>query len=798
MKVSLNWLKDYVDFDLSGPELAARLSESLAESEFLRVAGEGVDGIVAAKVVTVDRHPEAETLSVCVVDWGVGSSTVVCGAPNVHAGMMAVLAPPGATIAEGRILSEQTIRGRRSHGMLVSAQELGLEEASEGLIELDPGIEPGSDVRGLLGLGDAIIDVDVSPNRPDCLGVLGLAREVAAIVGAELVVPDVSLEEAGSSVEEMAAVEVEDPQGCPRYIARVITDLEVGPSPVWMQTRLRSVGQRSISNVVDVTNFLMLEYGQPIHAFDYDRLQTREIVVRRARAGEVLVTLDGEERKLGPKHLLICDGPKPAALAGIMGGGETEVSEATKNVLLECAWFDPVVIRRGAADLGLQTDASMRFEHGVDVGAMDSVAARASALMSKLAKGRVARGSVDVGTRSRPARSVILRPEKVRAMLTDEVSDRLIVEHLERLGFGVEVAGGSETAFRVSVPSHRLDVEMEADLIEEVARAYGYDRIAPVVPYQAIEASPDRALQGRDAVREAMVGLGFTEVITTAFVRPQALERMAADAPIGSAIELSNPVNKEYPLLRPSAIPGLLDVVRRNANVGERDLRIFEIGKVFRTRGVDFEEKWVLAGAMTGRAERRRWEAEARQVDFYDGKGVLWALAEGLKVDSPEAGCYDGEALDGRSGARLHVGDRDAGVFGMLSRDMLEAWELSAPVFVFELDLDLLSSLCKMMGEYAPAARFPRVRRDIALIVDEAVLAGDVLREIGGLGEPLLVDVEVFDVFRGKQLGATKKSIGFALTYMSPERTLTDAEVDDAHRRVIDRLVTRFEASLRE
>jgi phenylalanyl-tRNA synthetase beta chain len=798
MKLSLSWLRDYVDFDLDGPALAKTLSESLAETEFVGEVGEGVAGIVAARVVTVEGHPDADALSVCVVDWGEGSSTVVCGAPNVRAGMIAVLAPPGARIAGGRTLSQQTIRGRRSHGMLVSAAELGLEESSEGLIELPSDSEPGADVRPLLGIGDAVVDIEVPPNRPDCLGVLGVAREVAAIVGSELKRPAITLEEGGERAEEMAAVVLDDPKGCPRYIARVISGLSIGPSPAWLVRRLRSVGQRSISNVVDITNFVMLEYGHPIHAFDYDRLEAKRIVVRRARAGEVLTTLDGEERKLEPSHLLICDGDVPVALAGIMGGGETEVSEGTRSVLLECAWFDPVVVRRGATRLGLRTEASMRFEHGVDVDAMDEVAARACSLFASLAGGRVAAGSVDVGTKSRPPQSVTLRPRKVREMLTDDLSDALIVEHLRRLGFGVGEAAGGGTPLAVSVPAHRLDVEVEADLIEEVGRIYGFERIAPEVPYHTIEATADRDLAARGAVREAMVTLGFIEVVTTAFVRPETLRWIAKESGAAGAIELSNPVNKAFPFLRTSVIPGILDVVRRNVNVGERDLRIFEIGKVFAERDGDFDERWALAGALTGGADRRSWGRTARGIDFFDGKGTLWALAEALKVDSLEADCYDGPMLDGRSGSRLRVGDLDVGVFGMISEDVLESWELPSPVFVFELDLDLLSGLCKTIGDYVPLPRFPRVRRDIALVVDESVRAGDVLGEIVGAGEALLADVEVFDVYRGEQIGAGKKSIGFALTYMSAERTLTDAEVDEAHRRVVDRLVHGFEASLRE
>lgn len=797
MKVSLNWLREYVSFDLDGPALAERLSESFAETEFLGVTGEGVEGVVAGRVVTVEEHPDADALSVCVVDWGGGSSTVVCGAPNVRAGMTAAFAPPGATIAGGRRLGEVTIRGRRSQGMLVSSAELGLEEASEGLLELPSDIEPGADVGPLLGLGDAVINVDVQPNRGDCLGVLGVAREVAAVLGSEARRPAFTLAEEGERALDLASVRVEDPEGCPRYIARVISGLAVGPSPPWLKTRLWSVGQRSISNVVDVTNFVMLEYGQPIHAFDLDRLGGGEIVVRRAREGEVLTTLDGEERKLGARHLLICDGERPIALAGIMGGVETEVSGSTQNVLLECAWFDPVVIRRGATDLGLRTEASMRFERGVDVEAMGEVAARACSLMSSLAGGRVAGGSVDVGTRSRPPRSVILRPRKVREMLTDRLTDELIVSHLARLGFEARDADGEERAFDVSVPPHRLDVEAEADLIEEVARIHGYDKIAPEVPYHSIEAAPDGEPAARGVVRDSMVGLGMTEVVTTAFLSARALEQLDGARGAVGAIELANPVNKACPLLRPSVLPGILDIVRRNANVGERDLRIFEIGKVFSKNRGGLGERWALGGALTGRALRARWDMGGRDIDFYDGKGIIWALAEALKVDSLEVACYDGAMLDGQAGSRLLLGGGDAGVFGMLSRHVLDAWEIPAPVFAFELDLDLLANVCRTVGTYAPVPRYPCVRRDIALVLDEAVPAGDVLGAIADAGERLLRDVEVFDVFRGEQIEAGKKSIGFALTYMSTERTLTDAEVDEAHRRIVERLVREFAASLR-
>lgn len=792
MRVGLSWLRDYVDFEVGGVELARRLSESLTETECLGAPGAGLTGLTAARVVTCESHPDARDLSVCVVDWGKGSSTVVCGAPNARAGMTSVLALPGAKLAGGLTVGERTIRGRRSHGMLVSAAELGLEDASDGIIELAGDISPGDDVREALALDEEVIELDVQPNRPDCLGVIGMAREIAAVLGTDLRLPGVVTPEDGDDVHGLARVTLEDPDGCPRYIARVVRDLEFGPSPAWLVNRLRGAGLRSIGNIVDVTNFVMLEYGHPIHAFDYDTLSDGHIVVRRAREGERLTTLDGVEHELDTAHLLICDGGRPVALAGIMGGGETEVREATRNILLECAWFDPVVIRRGARSLGMRTEASQRFERGIDRVVMPDVAARACALLAEVAGGRVASGSIDEGTSDIPERRVSLRPESLRAMLMDGISDETISEHLEALGFDVRTAPDG-TSMDVGVPSHRRDVEAEADLIEEVARIHGYDEIEPVVPFHSLAISSDREAAGRSAVREAMVGLGLVEVLTSSF-----MTRTAVRVVGGDAVELANPVNKEVPLLRTSMIPGLLDVLVRNRNIGERDVRIFEIGKVFEKASGGEGERWHLAGALTGDSSRRSWDREPEKVDYYDGKGILWGLMEALDIDSQKGACYDIPFLSKGAGARLSVGGREVGIFGMLSREAVEAWDLEGQVFAFELDLGALLESGATAGRFKTLPRYPKVRRDVALVVAEETEAGDVLAAIGGLGEKLLVDVEVFDVYRGTQLAPGSKSIAFSLTYMSNERTLTDGEVDEAHGRVVDHLLEAFRATLRQ
>jgi phenylalanyl-tRNA synthetase beta chain len=796
MQVGLRWLRDYVDIDVSAEELARRLSESLTETFVVPLASNSVRGVIAGRVVTVDRHPNADKLSVCVVDAGEATYTVVCGAPNVRAGMVSALAPPGSTVGEGRSISEATIRGARSQGMLVSEVELGLDGSADGIIELPESIEPGIELGEHLGYDDPVFEIDVQPNRPDCMGVLGIAREVAALLDRPFTPPPTDVVEEGDDVGALAVVEVEDPDGCPRYLARVVTGLAVGRSPAWMTARLRSAGVRSLSNIVDVTNFVMLEYGHPIHAFDAALLSGSRIVVRRARAGERLTTLDGVERELVSSDLLITDGERPVALAGVMGGENSEVSDATTDVLLECAWFDPVTVRRTARRLGLRTDASQRFERGVDPDAMDDVAARACRLMSELAGGRVAHGTVDVGGASDRDRAMTLRVETVRRLIDAGIGLDETRSLLDRLAFEPEAAG--EGVLSVRVPSHRADIETEADLVEEVARLRGFDRVEPYVPYGDGGAGGGELRAARTAALEAVLGFGFQEVVTTAFMseRSRALVESESFA-AGDPVRLTDPMNKELPWLRTSLVPSLLGVVRRNLNVGNHDLRLAEVGKVYRKTADGCEERWRLGAALTGSAVRPGWSVEARPVDLYDALGVLESLTEALGVDTPTTDCYDGTLLDRRAGARIRIRGSDVGVAGALSPEIRDGLDLSQTVVVLEIDLDPWLDAPPVVGAYRRLPRFPKVRRDVALILDEATPAGDVVREIEQIDEELLVDVRIFDAYQGDQLPDGRKSLGFSLTYMSNDRTLTDAEVDKAHGRIVSRLLERFSAELR-
>ncbi|MBD3368075.1 MAG: phenylalanine--tRNA ligase subunit beta [Candidatus Eisenbacteria bacterium] len=795
MQVGLRWLRDYVEIDVEADALARRLSESLTETYVVPLPSDTVRGVVAGRVVSVDRHPNADRLSVCVVDAGERTYTVVCGAPNVRSGMSSALAPPGSTVAEGRTISEATIRGARSQGMLVSEVELGLEGSADGIIELPDDVVPGADLSDHLGYGDAVFEIDVQPNRPDCMGVLGIAREVAAVLDRPLTLPATDLVEDGPAVEELASVSIEDTDGCPRYIARVISGLSVGPSPAWLAVRLRSAGLRSISNIVDVTNFVMLEYGHPIHAFDLALLPEGRIVVRRARSGERITTLDGEEHALIDEDLLITDGKRPVALAGVMGAENSEVSASTTDVLLECAWFDPVTVRRTARRLGLRTDASQRFERGVDPAVMDQVASRASELMRSLGAGTVAVGAADEGVMppERPRRG--LRTDSVRRLIDPGIGDDEIVGLLDRLGLEPEATGETVT---VTIPTHRRDLETEADLVEEVARLRGFECVEAFVPYRDIGASGGDLRAARRSVLTAMLSFGFQEVLTTSFMSERSRRLVDGEAfSGGEPVRITNPMNKEMPWLRTALLPAMLNVVRHNLNVGNHELRLTEVGKVYRTTPEGVDEAWRLGAVLSGPHSRPGWSGEQRSVDLYDGLGILSGLTEALGVDTPVADCYDGSLLDRAEAARIRIGGSDVGVVGSLSSDVRERLDVSQPVVILEVELEPWLRVPQVVGQYRRLPRFPKVRRDVALILDESTPAGDVLREIENAEEELLVDVRIFDAYQGDQLPDGRKSLGLSLTYMSEERTLTDEEVERAHGRIVRRLVDGFQAELR-
>lgn len=800
MKISLSWLSEYTPIRRSPQEIAEGLTRAGIAVDAVTDRFQALERVCVGRIVDFTPHPASERLRVCrVAAGGEGLRTIVCGAPNVRAGMLAPLALPGAVLADGAIVAEVSVRGVPSAGMLCSAAELGLGTDRGGLLELASGLPEGEPLNRALGLSDPVLELDLTPNRGDCLSLIGVAREVAALQGTRLRLPRVRLTESDPPAAERAAVTIEAPEACPRYAARVVEGVAVGPSPFWLQERLLSVGMRPINNIVDVTNFVMLECGQPLHAFDLDRLEEQRIVVRPARAGERFVTLDGKERTLEEGMLLICDGRKPVAVAGVMGGINSEIGEATRRVLIESACFEASGIRRTSKRLGLPTEASRRFEKGVDPTGAVRAADRAAQLMMQVAGGRVARGVIDVHPRPWRPRSIRLDLERTARFLGAAFSRAKVRRLLTSIAFEV-APGPSRRELEVTPPPFRPDVARPEDLAEEIARLAGYDAIPvtfPTLPAAGVRPLAREELRRR--VRDVLNGLGFTEVITYSFLDARDGERMrfAAEDPRRRGLTLLNPIAEDQAVLRTSLLPGLLHTLRFNLDQQNRRVKIFEVGKIFLPRAGEElpEEPERLAGLWSGPRGILSWHERETPCDFYDLKGALEALADALHVEElrfealPEAACT--AMRPGRS-ARVLAGERLLGVAGELHPRVQAAFNLKAEAFVFEFDLEALEGSVAGPRHRLRALRFPAAVRDLTVILDAAVEARAVLGALRDSGPPWMEGACLIDVFNGPPIPPGERSLTFRISYRSEERTLEDAAVNAAHAEMTARVLQRF------
>ncbi|HSV93804.1 MAG TPA: phenylalanine--tRNA ligase subunit beta, partial [Desulfobacterales bacterium] len=695
------------------------------------------------------------------------------------------------------------LRGQRSEGMLCSAAELALGTDTDGILILDGNPTVGEPLNRALKLSDPVLEIDLTPNRADCLSLIGVAREVAAIQRTRLSRPALTLDESDPPAERLAAVTIDAPDHCPRYVARVVEGVRVGPSPFWLQDRLRSVGQRPINALVDVTNFVMLETGQPLHAFDLDRLAGRRIVVRTAAAGERFVTLDDKERVLDADMLVICDAEKPVAIAGVMGGQNSEITEATTRVLIESAWFDPVSVRRTSKRLGLGTDASRRFERGVDPTGALAAADRAAMLIAQIAGGRVARGAVDAHPRPWSPRPIRLSVRATHRLLGNRVPRARIGRLLAGIEFAVEPTADRDV-LSVTAPSFRVDVSRPEDLVEEVARLAGFDTIPvtfPALPAGARYDAPRLELRRR--MRERLNGCGFSEVITYSFVHGRSCDRLqlADGDPRRRVVTVLNPLAEDQAVMRPSLLPGLLETLRFNLAQQTRRVKLFEIGKVYLDRGAGElpEEPEIAAGLWSGPRAPLAWHGRETACDFYDLKGAVETLLSGLKLDDVRfERLPDAECLTLRPGhaARIVHGEREIGRVGEVHPAVAKAYDLKQTAFVFELDVAAVEAAVSAIRFRMRTPRFPAVTRDVTLVVDRGLEAQAVLDAIAGMGIRLLEHVQVVAVFDGDPVPAGKRSLSFRLTYRSPEKTLEDGEVNALQQTVTDRLLGEFRASL--
>ena len=784
MKLGYKWIIEYLDVKREAREAADALTMSGTEVE--EIIHETVPReVVCARLIEVRQHPDADKLKLCTVDTGSETLQVVCGAPNCREGMLSAFAPIGADLGPGMKVKKAKIRGVESFGVLVSERELGLTDDHTGIMEIEAELKPGDVLVDALDLEDWVFEINVTPNRGDCLSVIGVARELSAVFGAELKRPGLSLVETDTPAVESLSVEILDTDACPRYAARVLQGVKIGKSPFTMRRRLFQAGVRAISNVVDVTNYVMLEYGQPLHAFDSSFVAGSGIVVRKARQGEMFTTLDSVERRLGPDDLLICDREKPVALAGVMGGENSEVMDTTTDIVLESAFFDPVGIRRTSKCLNISTEASYRFERGIDPGIQAEAASRAAHLMQKLAGARVLKGVVDVNHLDPKPRTIPLRKSYLSRVLGMERIDGRDVEAiLTRLGF---VLANTEDGWTVGSPAFRHDVTREIDLVEEFIRVYGMDKIRTELPTFRPVVSPVEKLSF-DTLRTAMCAMGYTEVITYSFISPR-WNRFFGD----KALELLNPISDEMKAMRPSLIPGLATVAARNKSLQRRDMSLFEIGKCFlpMEKGGLPHEQVRLGAVLTGQREETHWSGRARDVDFYDMKGLAEALLPDITVRPSEHAFYKpGHQAD------ILLDERTAGHLGALSDDILAMLDITDEVYALEVDADAV--LKKTFRGVQEIPRFPMTWRDLSLVADEGVAYSDIVRTIEGLRIRELRLITAVDLYTGEKLVPGKKGITIRLTYQSETRTLEDSIINKWQDKVIQSLSAELGIQLRQ
>ncbi len=799
MKVTWNWLAEFVEMALPVERLADRLTMAGLEVESVEYQGRDLAAVRCAEVVEVRPHPSAERLTMCVVRSGEeGFDTVVCGAPNVGAGQRVAFAPPGATLPGGRQIEATEIRGVASAGMLCSAAELDLGPDTAGILVLPDEAPVGERVAAVLGIEDVVLDVAVTPNRGDCLSVLGLAREIAALTGHPLQRQRISVREVGDLTATLVAVQIDNPDACARYVCRVISDLHIGPAPLWMQARLRAVGLRPINNVVDVTNYVMIERGQPLHAFDFDRLAGTDIVVRRAGSDALFTTLDGQARTLEADDLLITAGAGPVALAGVMGGGNSEVTDTTTRVVLESAWFAPGQIRRTSRRLGLRSEASYRFERHVDIDGVAPAADRAAALMAELAGGSVARGRVDAYVNAYTPAPIALRLKRVDELLGMTLPRADVVARLKALG--MTTSPGARGTVTVVPPSYRADLTREIDLVEEIVRLVGYENVPTTMPETALAGRTGAGVAERErAVKRALATLGLTEAVLLSFCAPQLNRLFPPLAALPAPVTVLNPMTQEDSELRLSLCPGLVRAVRDNLDQGAAAVGLFTIGKVF-WRADGFAEARHVAGAVCPAVPRHGLQARAQVAEFADVKGLLESVLDLLgATDLRWERLTDHPALHPGQSAAVLIGTERIGILGRLHPDAADTFGIAPPCWLFELDFDAVVQYGAPRAVYKDLPRFPAVGRDLAVVTEDAFEADRVVRfaRAWAPGMMWLEDIHVFDQYVGDPIPPGKKSLTYALSYRAPDRTLTDADVNDLHAHLIAALREALPIELR-
>ncbi|GGP13388.1 phenylalanine--tRNA ligase subunit beta [Oceanobacillus neutriphilus] len=808
MLVSYNWLRNYVNLDKVTPEeLAEKITRSGIEVEGIEYLAPKSENIVVGYVKSCEKHPDADKLNLCQVDVGEESLQIICGAPNVGAGQKVAVAKPGAKLPNGMKIKKVKLRGVESNGMICSLQELGLDEkyipadVAEGIFVFPEDAEVGVPVQELLNLDDAILDLDVLANRPDALSMLGVAYEVAAILDQPIELPDENLTiDESIEAKDYIDVKIDSIENNPYYGAFIIRDVEIKPAPLWMRNYLMASGIRPINNVVDITNFVLLEYGQPLHAFDYDQFGSKQVVIRQGKENETMVTLDDQERQLNENNLVITNGKEPVALAGVMGGADSEVTDETTNLLLEAAYFNSACVRHTVKQTGLRSESSTRFEKGVDPNRVKRAGIRACSLLQKYANGKVAGGVVEVDQLDKSEKSVTVTTAKINQRLGMELDEKDVTSVLSRLQF--EFSKNGEEII-VQVPTRRLDISIFEDILEEVIRIYGYDHLPYTIPQGWVQAGglTDIQLLQRE-IKNYLSSAGLMETLTysltnekdaTRFLTPDIEEKPAY------SVGLAMPMSEEHSHLRLSLIPEMLRVLQHNVARTQTDLAYYEIGKVFVSREEEITNQPIenlhVAGALTGLWHNHPWQQEKKPVDFYVAKGIVEGLFAHLELDVTFVQTKMEDMHPGRC-AEIRLNGKGIGYVGQVHPLTAKDFDVKE-TYVFEIDLESVFAVHQPAPSFTDIPRYPSVTRDIAFILDNDIPAGNVQAVIKEIGTPLVKEVSIFDVYQGEHMEEGKKSVAYRLLYQDPSRTLKDDEVDASYQEIIEKVNNQFGSYVR-
>jgi phenylalanyl-tRNA synthetase beta chain len=800
MKVPLKWLQEYIDITLPVTDLADRLTMAGIEVGGRQVIGGNWQNIVVGQIVAISPHPNADRLTLPTIDLGTEQQTVVTGAPNIRVGDKVAFAYVGAQLIDGYSgqvfrLKSAKIRGVVSNGMACSEKELGISDSHEGIMVLPAEAPIGAPLADYLG--DVILDLDITPNRPDCLSVIGVAREISVLTGQDLHLHEVNYEESTSHVDQQISIEIVDPELCSRYCASLIIGVKIAESPKWIQQRLLACGMRPINNIVDITNYVMLEYGQPLHAFDYSRIRGKKIIVRRATDSEAIVTLDGIERVLSENMLVIADEEGAVAVAGIMGGADSEVSEQTTSILLESANFNPASIHYTGRTLRLPSEACMRFERGIRPELTLLALKRATQLITQLAGGEAAKGLVDEYPGKLDREPILLSTSQVKQLLGVEFSLDQIIGVLTSLGFDCKTTGSNAEVW-VTPPYWRSDIHQAVDLIEEVARIIGYDKIPATMLSQPLpRQNPEPIISLKHKVGRSLIGYGFQEVITYSLTSLELLNKLIPEPhplePI--PLRVANPMTAEQEYLRPNLRANLLAVLYANRRHEDGGIRLFELGRVYLPRQKDLpEETEVLCGILSGPRLEKSWHSGGELLDFFDAKGVIEGLLTQLGVEASFEQDSD-ESLHPSKQAALVIAGNRLGVIGELHPKVTQAFEICDTVCLFEINLTALVPFSVGHKMYHTIPRFPATVRDLALVVDTGITHQKVQNIIRSF--PLVSEINIFDVYSGEQVPPGKKSLAYRLTFQSPSHTLTDKEVNKVQQQILNKLSSELGATLR-